>query len=329
MAENGLPFGFWRDFPRTIFNTFSADLYLQSVVRELELATQAGKEVDPWVGKRLSWRPDLVARLLRGGILPTKTAIEIMDSPEKRYHALIESYVDTAPFFEPKVLEDPESVEKLIRWLRANRNIRPLMPKEEDYYPFLGKDPNRELRTLPREERPDANALAPVAHKRRGESPGWAHMAFMTADTPVIDEVMFEQLGKSDEYCYQTALLAAKRSVAPSIWEGLTAKITSPRWAFHALRDDLVAHGARGIPERVRLRRIVHSCPPWAVLWWDTAGFARGTLEEMYKEAILLSGQHECIPDLVEWMEERRSLTILTIKHQMRKRRDRVGAAGG
>ena len=243
----------------------------------------------------------LTADFLSRGMIPPSALKSILTDSVRRFNVMACDYEKFAGMLEDALLTDPESVERIVRHARSIK-LKLRLP-ENNYIDALGDDPNRKLRLTPPASRPLPAKLQSDSVARRYHHPGWAFLYVSTHAEPEMTNELVACLRKSDEYAYLAAkLLRIRDSVDLPMgkWMALLDGITSPRWAFHAMRD------ISPIPAQFegtyrRLLGIVHKSPPWAVLFWQVRHFAAPVLKLCYASCLASAPEHECLPELHTW----------------------------
>src|ERR1017187_7151372 len=127
---NGLAYEHYIDKPWCIFMGWHAAHFHAALEEEVLAADLASRPLDPLTVARLSWYPALAAEFILKGKIERPDIEKILNSPPARFHALASHYSELAPILETKLLEDPESAERLLRWLRF-RQLPTFRPEEE------------------------------------------------------------------------------------------------------------------------------------------------------------------------------------------------------
>ena len=303
---NGLAYEHYIDSPHLIFQGWHASLAHERLATEVEASHAANRPLDDVTVARLHWYPAFASDFMIAGKIPVPDCERILSDISSRFRALANHYDGLAPLLEAKLLEDPESAERLLRWLRFNGRA-PFHP-EEEYIKRLGEDPNRHYRLTPPAQRVSRDDLKGLSEKNATKSPGWAFMYVSCHSIATIEPEIRNVLLESEEYSYLTALVLRKRGIPVDVWQPLLTAITSHRWAFHVMRD--IEAGSR-LDQRTtqRLLRIVHTSPPWAVQLWESRGWRGTALTNAYGECSTLSVGHECTPELHSWFRMTKATT--------------------
>jgi hypothetical protein len=210
---NGLAYEHYVDKPWAIFQGWHAARFHEVIEEEVLAANDAGRPLDPVTLARLRWYPALTAEFIIKGKISRPDIEKILEAPPMRFHALASHYAELAPILETKLLEDPESTERLVRWLRFRQ--MPSFRSEEEYLKNLGEDPNRHFRLTPPADRPDREKLSALASAQKLTSPGWAFLFVSCNSLGSLDEDLMKVLMQDEEYAYLAALVLRKRPNAP------------------------------------------------------------------------------------------------------------------
>ena len=297
---NGLAFDHYTDKPHVIFQTWQASRFEELLREAAAAAIRSARPLDKLTLRRLSWYPSLLSDLICNGQIGRNDIEEALASYVTRFYVLANHYKKLAPTLEEPLLSDPESAERLERWL-AYRGKTPFYSKDR-YARAYKEDPNRVYRmTLPA-DRPEREQVAALAAPRKYESAAWAFHFISSNSIASIDSSLSETLSQSEEYAYLAALVLRRRNMPAETWQHLLGCIgkNSHRWAFQAMCD--LEPGSNLDPAiRSRLLNIVHSSPPWAVQLWTRRNWRNDQLKWAYEQCCSLSATHECVVELHCW----------------------------
>ena len=303
---NALAYDDYIDRPWLIFQNYNSSLFHAHLMRSVGDAVSASRPLDETTRLRLRWYPALASDLIVAGHMSPPDIEAVLGEPTPRWWAMVNHYEELAPVLEPKLLDDAESAERMIRWLRFHGK-KPFHP-EGEYLACLGDDPNRHFRLTPPADRPSLDALSLEASKNRSKHPGWAFLFVSCNRLPSLDPELLAALGQSEEYSYLTAKVLRRRNVAESVWQPLLKFIKSPRWAYHAMAH--LEPGSRlDMTTRNRLLGIIHSSPPWAVQLWAVRNWRGDQLDSAYNNCVTVSDGHECAPELHSWWRMKKATT--------------------
>ena len=303
---NGHAYEHYIDLPGAIFRGWHSPRFHETLQEAVSTAKANERALDPLTIARLRWYPSLTAEFILEDLISQSDVDRILVDPTIRFRTLCNHYEALAPMLEGKLLDDPESVERLLRWLRY-KDISPNLA-EADYLKRLGEDPNRAFRLTPPGERPDRERLRSDADRKKYESPGWAFLYVSCNSLATVEPRLVEVLSRSEEYAYLAAFVLRRRGMGAQVWESLLLNIRSLRWAFHVMRDLDV--GTRiNQTTQVRLLDIVHRSPPWAAQLWESRRWRGDQLSWAFEQCSRLASGHECMPELQSWM---RMTTLMT-----------------
>lgn len=303
---NGHAYEHYVDQPSSIFKGWNAPLVHEHLTDSVTEAKLAGRGLDATTIARLRWYPSLTSEFILRDLISKQDIDRIFTDFSSRFRALCNHYGDLAPIMEAKLLDDPESVERLVRWLRYKEIDA--FHDDSEYFKRLSEDPNRKFRLTPPGERPEREVMSAEAHTKRFSSPGWAFLFVSSNQIAELDVNLMKVLARSEEYSYLTAFVLRRRGLGAHVWQGLLHNIVSLRWAFHAMRDlDVGTRLDQGT--QTRLLKIIHSSPPWAVELWESRRWRGDQLSWAYGECVQLADGHECLPELHSWMRMNRAIS--------------------
>jgi hypothetical protein len=202
-----------------------------------------GNKLSPRAVRTLAWFPRVLAYAIQCDCVPLDAQREALADPYVAFLVLMENYAHLAPTLEDEyVLQNPVSLALLIDDLLAypKQSRRPIA----DYLEALSQqDPNRRIWLAPKE---DWAALV-ADFKARPEfanptTAAWAHFRLLVSPSNQLSGELSSLLATDEEYLYRTAFLFHQRSAQKEPtpqWDTLLRSIKTPRWAFHALRDQL------------------------------------------------------------------------------------------
>jgi hypothetical protein len=240
--------------------------------------------------RRLAWHPGLAAELLCAELLTAKEIETLLSNPDAACSILLENYAGLCKQIEPRLLNHPPSVERLLTDQRTTH--RTGLRTESEYLRLLRLDADRRYRLNSVIDRPIVLAsLRDESEMRWGESPSMAYFYLVThEDIPLTSQIV-SVLGEDEEYLYLTLRLALGRR-RPDSEIALFGDFHTAPWAFHVLRDRL-------LPERASaLVDAVESHPAWVAQWWQIAGWDIAQLEKSYIRVAANCPRHELSPEL-------------------------------
>lgn len=304
---NGHAYAHYIDHPTTLFRGWNAGLIQEQLYQQACEGLRAGTSLSAAVRSRLSWYPSLVATMVADEVLSGTELDHVLSSPSVRFRALCNDYASVAERLEPGLMEDEETVERLVRWLSL-KGITPRLPLAE--YLVKLRDPNRLYRMTPIPSRPSREKLLALADERRLTSPEWAFIWVSNNHLLELGDDLIAVLVRSEEYAYLAAYIMKKRGVATSAWSPLLEGIRSHRWSYHAMVD-LDPGSDLGTAVQEAMVNRLHSSPPWAVQFWEARRWKGEQLAWAYDQCRRLAGSHECTPELHSWVRMARATQSL------------------
>lgn len=277
-------------FPQAILNSCARERLEDSLRKAIIDRREAGEPLPLGLVRRLSWHPALAAQLLRGGIFTKAETELLLSDPDAACSILLENYAGLAPLIEPRLLDHPPSIERLLRDQRLTS--RPGLRSETEYLQLLASDPDRRYRMTPVVERPAVLAtLREASEMRWSESPAMAYFYLATHDSVPMTTELSDVLGRDEEYQYLALRIVCgrRRSAEEKL---LVGGFRQPAWAFHVLRDRLAPAAEEN------LQRVLHAHPAWLAEWWQIARLDRGRLEASYAAASERAARHELLSEL-------------------------------
>lgn len=304
---HGHAYAHYVDYPQTIFRGWNAGLMMDNIYTAALSAKNSGRPLDEQTAKRAAWYPTLVSDLLTDGVLSPVDAERCLLTPALRFRALTNHYAQMAPHLEAGIVNDEESVERLVRWSLCRDKA--LSRPHADYLVQI-KDPNRLYRLTPPDKRPPREKVMQLSEVHLNESPEWAFMYVSTHPIQTLSAELIRTLAKSEEYSYLTAYVLSRRGLMPRVWQGLVHSLKSYRWIYHALTD--LAPGGTGgrLDQEIEVSLInqIHKSPPWAVQMWESRRWSGEQLAWAYEECLASAPQHECLPELNSWIRMQRAI---------------------
>ena len=304
---NGLAYSDYIDKPHCIFNGWHASQMYRALTRAVNDAGpgRADRPLDDITIARLKWYPALTSDFIVAGQLKLPDIEKILADPSPRFWALANHYEELAALLEPKLMEDPESAERLYRWTHYRDFTR--FHKDTEYLARLGDDPNRHYRLTPPTERSATEKLALESDKNRSRNAAWAFLYVSTHQLTTLESDLTKRLLESEEYSYLAATVLRRRGLPLETWFPLVAGIKSPRWAYHAMR--YLEPGANlPIAAKNGLQKIIYASPPWAVQLWEARNWTGDQLQWAYEKCLNASSAHECAPELRSWYRMRTAI---------------------
>ena len=277
-------------FPQTILNSCARERLEDSLRKAIIDRREAGEPLPLGLVRRVAWHPALAAQLLRGGIF-TKTETELLlADPDAVCSILLENYAGLSPLIEPRLLNHPPSIERLLRDQRLTS--RPGLRSETEYLHLLASDADRRYRMTPVVERPAVLAtLRETSEMRWSESASMAYFYLASHDSARVTAELAEVLGRDEEYQYLALRVVCGRQRSEEEKQ-LLGEFRQPAWAFHVLRDQLA-------PElQDNLKHVLHAHPAWLAEWWQVTRLDRTQLEASYVAASERSARHELLSEL-------------------------------
>jgi hypothetical protein len=299
-----LPFKI-EDLPTAIFFNPASAQREQGVAFQLRLAASSRTFATEELLEELSLRPHMMADIFRQKTLqPHERALLAAKNPAMTLRAMLHFYDDLAPELEQEIMNDLESVERLVSYfdLRKRSGMHP----REYYLSKLEEDPNRYLRVcdnddfVPIEELKFKLAvMADKAEANRFSSPAWAFFYLRCSMPSTIEPALIAALRPSEAYCYLTARLCDQASIPSHEWAPLTWNLKEPRWIYHALRDGLATEPETAI-------NTLMSSPPWLVQYMSRARLSYDESKQLFlecQEQNISRGSTAFLTDMEIWFQ--------------------------
>lgn len=237
--------------------------------------------------------------LVAGSLNPREVEV-LLENPLHRFEILLEAYDDLAARHESVLWSDPESVERLVVYLR--KRGRPGQLTEAEYLQILRCDPDRYLRLVDNPSDEDRDALLRETLEKRHSTPEHAYFYLKVNGISSFDAPIAKALGKSEYHSYLAAVHLRELGASSQQYAGLVSDLHSPRWIFHALRDGVLAESDRAID------RLVAS-PAWAVEWLVSSRAPLAQVERVYTKCFMRSSGAATFHDLHLWFQRRQIAT--------------------
>lgn len=277
-------------FPQAILCNCAEERMNDLLRTQILRARESGENVAESLLRRLSWRPELAARLLCARILVKRDIETLLSHPDAACSILLENYPGLCALIEPRLLNHLPSVERILVDQRTTQ--REGLRTETDYLRLLAIDADRRYRLTPLLERPLALAsLTQESEMCREESPSMAFFYFTTHSRSEITPRLATVLNGDEEYQYLALRVARGRRREGAEIE-LLSDFRDPCWAFHALRDRLLPHKDHQLIETLQFH------PAWLAEWWQATRQDRGVLTASYEAAADHCAGHELLPEL-------------------------------
>jgi hypothetical protein len=302
--------------PRRIFSHYNMAAHERNLMNRVAIYTQERAYLpEPLIGK-LACQPHLLARAILGGVVAFETERRILSDPNVAFFTVMQNYDLLAPRLEELYVQtSPDALYLLVTNMRAYP--KKFLHDEKFYLDLIAKDaptlrtwlePEANWSSLVQEfVRMPAYASIPTAE--------WAYFALSRDTASKLDSKLLTLLSTKEEYLYWSARTFAGRrakGVAAPDPNEVLRRIKTPRWAFHALRDNLASDSE----VQDQLLHITKGSAAWlvelaALKIWDDAGQIHGgkmslageALEQTFVEGVKRLYQDPGIDDFQCWMK--------------------------
>lgn len=293
------------DTPHAILDTPMRLTNENSILETIQSAATTRTPIDPRVKRRLSHYPSLVAGLLSDpeirNLFGARDCSDLLSNDTAALNVLLLNFNVFSPILEERLLGNAEAVNQI--YVHCQRSGYHGIKTLDELATLLRHDPNRTFNITREEEKFSvAKRLQGESEEYKYRSAGWAffYLCSHLVDRDVsLDPELLRALQGEEEYLYRAAhLLRYRRDAAPFVWKPLIAKISSPRWVYHAMWADL----AEGCEDE--FFRILYHAPQWCcqlVDSWDIEDLTPDQLNFHYQAMMRAAHSHELIQELHQW----------------------------
>ena len=287
------------DLPRAMFFHNYAVQHERSLGERFLIEMQKHKKVPPALLEVMSLIPSLVAEIYETSTpqeFPEEVFTALLEQPTVRFAILLEGWETFGGELETLLYPNPECVERLVNYLRETGLSGKLQLK--DYLPFLRGEPNRWARVArmvaPDRREAELMNLREEALLRQADSAPHAYFVLAATKSTEVPAVSFDVLKADEEYAYMTSLLLRARKAAPEAWEPLLRDVTSCRWVYHILRDNLSS-------ERAVFEERLATNPAWLVEYFNTGLVNHDVMGDLLTRATKVSGNNNLVNVMHHW----------------------------
>jgi hypothetical protein len=229
--------------PRAIFKHLDIHKHEAALLAGVALYAETEQKISARLIQRLAWFPRILGHAIIHDFLPFDAQNEALSDPYVAFRTTMEHYAKLAPRLEDTYLVgSPAALALLVSSIRVYK--KRTRRSEKEYLDLIAeKDPNRRIWLADEPAWPELvrGFEARPEFKSTPTAP-WCYFRLSRQASGELPLALGEVLATDDEYLFRSAALFAQRKrqgqPAPA-WGPLLAGIHSPRWAFHALRDNL------------------------------------------------------------------------------------------
>lgn len=299
-----------KDTPEAILGVVGQSLIERHLLDAVLSAANAQMPMDDGIRRRLAHRPRLIAELLAADFLSAADRDAMITTSTAALNVVAHD-LTLLPIWQDLILGDPETAEQLFYLCRMQSEPLAVIG-EEEILDAVSACPGRLLRLTAQIndtafKELDEEVLRELP-SRRLSSPEWALEWLarnLVSDEEPLDADLVKALSESEECAYLAMRILRNRVHRAEIWAPLEPAIKSPRWAYHALRDELL------VRDDARCESILIRHPGWLVEWMTDAEPDRESIRLMYLQSSRAAHDHEMIGDLFHWFRTQSYLRLV------------------
>lgn len=288
-------------YPRSIFeDSWKSE---HTIVRDLTDSISQQLPLTPEFIERLRNYPHVLAPFVIRGLIPQPVLHKILDTHDRIFRLLIVEYDKLKKLLEPHVVENLETLERLVATFKEAEEydveMRPLNESCENYYEALQLDPNRFLRLC---DNPDEvlPALLAEAQAKILTSPAHAYFVVAHGNPSLVPNELLDVILGDQEYACRL-LVECGDKLTEDQRSSVESSITEPKWVFHVLKNSNTPLLYRETLEERLLDDV-----PWMIEYLEhlrVSDFQRVlAIREKLSEPARKAG---LVPELLQWQFRR------------------------